>query len=143
MSPLSTADIAVLSGTNPAAGSEVSETVAAGKLYELMAVRISCVQGLTQTPQPILQIKDSAGNVVFESLGSTTAQSVSTTVAYNWAPGLTTSGLIGSTPNIKAFAPLPAGLVLPAGYQIVTTTVGIGANTDYAAPILYVARANY
>ena len=138
--PISTADIAVLTGTNPGANAEVSETVASGKYYELLSVSISLVQGLTQTPQPILVLKDSAGTVIYESWGSTTAQSVSTTCRYNWAPGLTLTGLIGATTNVHACAPLPLGLILGPGFTITTNTIGLGANSDYAAPTLYVAR---
>jgi len=140
--PLSTADVVVLTGTNPAANAEVSETVAAGKGYELLSISISCVQGITQTPQPILVLKDSTGAVIYESFGSTTAQAVSTTCQYTWAPGLTLSGQVGATTNVHATASLPQGLVLLPGYTITTNTIGIGANTDYAAPKLFVARFN-
>ena len=140
--PASLADVVALAGTNPAAGSEISETVAAGKGYELLSISISLVQGATQTPQPILVLKDSAGKVLYENFGSSAAQAVSTTCQYTWAPGLTLSGQVGSTTNVHSTAPLPAGFVLLPGYTITTNTLGIGANTDYAAPVLYVARFN-
>jgi hypothetical protein len=49
---------------------------------------------------------------------------------------------VGATTNVHSNAPLPAGLVLLPGYTIGTSTIGIGANSDYAAPKLYVARIN-
>lgn len=140
--PISTADVAVLTGTDPAANAEIAETVATGKFYELLSISVACVQGITQTPQPILVIKDSAGKVIYESWGCTTAQAVSTTCQYTWAPGLTLTGLIGATTNVHACAPLPEGLILGPGFTITTNTIGKGANTDYGAPILYVARFN-
>lgn len=128
-----------LLGTNPAANAEISETVPTGKHWLLYAVTAQLVQGLTQTPQPILIIDDGT-NVLFESFGASAAQSASTTARYTWAPGLELSALVGSTPDIHALAPLPAGLLLPPGYRIRTNTLGKGANTDWGAPILYIAE---
>jgi len=129
----------VVSGTNPAANAEVSQTVPAGELWLLFCVTVACVQGGTQTPLPILSITDGTTKF-FESAGSTTVQAVSTTTQYTWAPGLVTSGQIGATTNVHSFAPLPEGLLLEAGYVIATTTIGIGANTDYGAPAFFVVK---
>lgn len=134
------ADTQVVTETNPAANTEILETVPTGFTYDLYCVSVALVQGITQTPQPILVLKDAAGNVIFESFGCTTVQAVSTTCQYTWAPGLTLTGLIGATTNVHACAPLPAGLTLLPGYTISTNTIGKGANTDYGAPILYVAK---
>lgn len=125
-------------GADPAANTEVSDTVPAGQVWALIAVVIDLVQGITQTPQPILQIDDGT-TVVAESVGSTAAQGASTTCRYAWGTGYTLTGQIGATPNIRSFAPLPFGLVLPAGYRIRTVTLGIGANTNYGAPRYLVA----
>ena len=126
-------------GTNPAANTEFSETVPTGRAWRVYAVSVSLVQGATQTPQPILIIDDGT-DVVFESFGSSAAQAVSTTCRYTWAPNLTLSGQVGATTNVHSTAPLPAGMVMLAGWKIRTSTLGIGANTDYAAPSLYVAE---
>lgn len=125
-----------VNGTNPAANTEISETVPAGKSWLLIAVSVSLVQGATQTPQPILQIDDGT-DVIYESFGSSAAQASSTTCRYTWAPGLDLTGQIGATTNVHSTASLPEGLLLPAGYRIKTVTLGIGANTDYAAPSLF------
>lgn len=126
-------------GTNPAANTEFSETVPAGKAWRLFAVSVALVQGATQTPQPILVIDDGT-DVIFESFGSTTAQAVSTTCQYTWAPGHPLSGLVGATTNVHSVGPLPLGLVLPAGYKVRSSTIGKGANSDYGAPSLFVAE---
>lgn len=126
-----------VNGTNVAANTEISETVPAGKFWQLLAVSLSCAQGLTQTPQPILVLDDGA-DVFFESFGSSTAQAASTTCRYTWAPNLPLTGQIGSGTTVHSTAPLPAELVLGPGFRIRTSTLGIGANTDYAAASLYV-----
>lgn len=134
--------LTIKTGTNPAANVEITETVPAGKVWEVTCISVLCVQGITQTPQPILVIDDGT-NVIYESYGSTTAQAVSTTCRYTWAPGLTISGLIGATTNVHTIAPLPYELTLKPGYRITTNTIGKGANTDYGAPILYVAELTF
>jgi len=121
-----------VAGSDPAANNEVTDTVPAGKSWLLLVVKLTLVQGATQTPQPILQIDDGA-TVVFESFGSSAAQAVSTTCVYNFASGLTLSGQVGATTNVHATAPLPETLLLGPGYRIKTSTIGIGANSDYGA----------
>lgn len=128
-----------INGTNPAADTEITETVPAGKFWQLLSVSVALVQGLIQTPQPILVIDDGA-DVIFESFGSTAAQATSTTCRYTWAPGLALSGLVGSGTDVHAVAPLPIGLLLGPGYRIKTSTVGRGLNTDYGAPSLHVVE---
>jgi hypothetical protein len=123
-------------GTNRAANTEVSETVPTGKVWELLAVTVSLAQGATQTPQPTLVIADGT-NTIYAGLGASSAQNSSVTTRYTWAPGLTlTAGAAATVAN----APLPAGLILPTGYTIATSTAGIGANSDYAAPQIFVVE---
>lgn len=128
-----------VNGTSPAAGAEVSETVPAGKWWGLQSVSIPLVQGITNTPQPILVIDDGT-DVIIELFGATTAQAVSTTCRYNWAPGLPLSALVGATTNVHATAPLPEDLILGPGFRIRTVTLGIAATSDYGVPSLYVAE---
>lgn len=133
------ATILRIAGTDPAANTELSETVPAGKSWHLLSVTVALVQGLTQTPRPILVLDDGT-TTVFESFGASAAQAVSTTCRYTWAPGLTLSGVVGATTDVHANAPLPAGLVLPAGWRVRTSTTGLGANSNYGAPSLLVVE---
>jgi hypothetical protein len=124
-------------GADPAANAEVTAAVPAGKWWWLLAVTVSLAQGATQTPQPILQIDDGT-NLLFEGFGSSAAQAVSTTCRYTWAAGLPLSAQVGATTNVHSTAPLPGKLLLAAGSHIKTSTIGIGANSDYGVPNLYV-----
>lgn len=124
-------------GTNPAANTECSDTVPAGKSWIVLAYSVQLVSGGGDTPQPILTVDDGT-TVMFESFGSTTAQAVSTTCRYTWASQLPLTGLIGATTNVHSTAPLPRDLVLYGGSRIRTTTIGASATTDYGAPSLYV-----
>lgn len=137
--PSSLSVLRKFAGTDVAANTEILETVPTGKYWEIKAVTVQLVQGATQTPQPILVLDDGT-DVIFEAFGSTTAQAVSTTCRYTWAPGHTLSGLVGATTNVHAVAPLPAGLLLGPGSRIGTSTIGIGANSNYGIPVLYVVE---
>lgn len=121
-------------GTDPAANTEISETVPAGETWRLRAVTVSLAQGATQTPQPSLII-DNGTTTVYQGLGASSAQNASVTCQYTWAPGLT---LTAGAANTVANAPLPDDLLLPAGWRIRTSTAGIGANSNYGAPTILV-----
>lgn len=120
---------------NPTAGNEVAVTVPADDVWEIYAVCLVCVQGLTQTPQPALIIDDGTTSI-YEQFGCTGAQAVSTTCTYTWGPTLTISGQLGAAGVFRSTAPMVLGLTLPEGYRIRTVTAGIGANTDFAAPFI-------
>jgi hypothetical protein len=123
-------------GTNPAANAEFSVTVPTGQYWLLMAVTVSLAQGATQTPQPTLIIDDGT-TTIFQGFGASSAQSSAVTTQYNWAPGNTLTAGAAAT---VVTAPLPSGLVLGPGYRIRSSTLGIGANTDYGAPGLFYVK---
>jgi hypothetical protein len=137
--PSDYAAVVQINGANPAAGSEISDTVPANTYWRLVAVSVSLVQGITNTPQPILQLDDGT-DVIFEMFGSSAAQAVSTTCRYTWAPGAPLSGQVGATTNVHSTAPLPDGLLLGPGYRIRTTTLGLAATGDYGAPSYLVVQ---
>jgi uncharacterized protein YfaQ (DUF2300 family) len=117
-------------GTDPAANTEASLTVPAGEAWELKVVTFQIIQGATQTPLPTLLIKDASGNTVYAGAGASSAQNASVTCDYYFAPGLV---LTAGAANTRAYAPLPSGLLLPAGWVLETSTAGKGANTDIEA----------
>lgn len=121
-------------GANPAANTELSDTVPANTTWVLLGYAVTLVQGITQTPTPNLVITDGT-NEVISFPGSSAAVSVSTTTRLCWVPGVTLTAGAGATRN---YSPIPIGLILPAGWKITTVTTGIGANTDYGAPSIYV-----
>lgn len=130
--------VTVVAGTNPAANTEITETVPAGKYWRLLAVSVSLVQGITQTPWPVL-ILDDGSTTLYESFSGSSAQAVSTTARHTWGVGLTPA-IAGATTNVHATGALPRDLLLGPGYRVRTATVGIGVNTDYGAPTLTVVE---
>ena len=129
----------VFTGTNVAANTEWLETVPAGKVWEVISVTAVIVQGATQTPQPVLVIDDGA-TVIYESFGASDAQATSTTCRYTWGVGHPLTAKAGATTNVHSVAPLPRSLFLRGGSRIGSNTIGIGANTDWGAPVIFVMQ---
>lgn len=127
----------LVAGTDPAANTECSDAVPAGKHWILLSYSVSLVQGATQTPQPSLIIDDGSTGIVAQMFGASAAQNAGVTCRYTWAPGLPLSAAGAAT---LASAPLPEGLVLLPGYRLRTSTTGIGANSNYGAPTIYVVE---
>lgn len=106
------------------------------RAWLLLGYSVSCVQGATQTPFPSLVVDDGT-NIIFQGFCGTAAINASVTAQCSWAPGLIAVGSGASTANT---GPLPEGLVLPPGYRVRTLTTGIGANTNYGSPTIFVSE---
>lgn len=118
-------------GADAAAGAEAGTiTVPAGERWLLRSVHVEMVQGATQTPWPRLVIGNGS-RTVFVAHSGAAAQSASTTCQHAWSRGAQSLGPSGATTACAAQGPLPEGLVLEAGWTIATSTVGIGANSNY------------
>lgn len=124
--------VQAVSAADPAANAEFSFTVPAGETWLLLGVSVQMVQGITQTPWPSLVVDDGT-NTLFNAYSGTAAQGGSTTAQHSWGVG-NPAASAGVTPNIFSTGPLPAGLVLPAGYRIRSVTAGLGANSNYGVP---------
>jgi hypothetical protein len=120
-------------GTDVAANTEFSETVPVDKMWLLLGVSVSLAQGITQTPQPTL-IVDDGTNVAFQGFGASSAQDASVTTQYTWAPG---NSLTAGAAATVATAPLPEILMGP-GFRVRSSTLGIGANSNYGKPTIIV-----
>jgi hypothetical protein len=131
-------NMGALTVTGGVTGLTITTTVGGddGRPWLLYSVSVECAQGATQTPWPSLVIDDGT-NVLFRGFSGTAAMSAGTTTQHTWAPGLPA---VGSAASVANTGPLPEGLVLPPGYRIRTLTTGIGANTNYGAPVLMVAE---
>jgi len=122
-----------ITGTDPAAGSEISETVPTGALWRLHTLRMRLTtSAVAGDRQVCLKIDDGANVHAF--LAAPATQPASLTYGYNWAPGLVVAG---PTAGNLTF-PLPRGYILAAGWRFYTNTGGLDAGDDYAAPVFSV-----
>lgn len=121
----------LITGTDPAAGVEISETVPAGARWELLTLRAPLVTGAAAgTRRPRLTIDDgTTGYVFIPSPGTVGAND---TRNFYWTAGLAQDTVFDTGQNI---AGLPTPLLLLAGHRIATDTSSIQAGDNYAAPI--------
>lgn len=122
-----------ITGTNPAAGTEISETVPANAVWKPLSISYSLVTATTAAdrfPQPVLD----DGTNVYYAPPSFGAHAANLTKTYNIAD----VEINASTSTVNVNIPLPAGIVLQSGHRFKTNTSGIQAEDNYSAPQLYV-----
>ena len=125
----------VFAGTNPAAGVEISETVPVGVRWRLASMRFALVTDATVITRVVhLTIDD--GTTVLLNLVSLSGQAASSTrnqnvAEYGYGP---VAGLL------ENYLPLPAGLMLLAGFRIRTVTDEFVAGDNLSAPTLLIEQ---
>lgn len=118
-----------ITGTNPAAGVEISETVPAGVRWRLMAFSAQLVaSAVVATRQPFLLIDD--GTTTFFAVGSGGSNTASQTIRHGWAPVGAT--FAAGSPGYMSV--LPDTLVVGAGSRFRTQTSGLDPGDDWGAP---------
>lgn len=129
--------VKVITGADPAAGVEISETVPAGRAWELLAVRFTLVTSATAATRQVQLVLQNDSSVEFLRIAANVTQIASLTNSYNFAAGLgyERSALVQS----HMVTGLPR-LVLPGGYKITTVTASVQAGDNYGAPLLYVVE---
>lgn len=123
-----------VTGTDPAAGAEISETVPTGARWELLTLRVNFATDTTAIDRrPILFLDD--GSTKFFHSAASTVINASNNLDYIWAGGLPLATAVsGAAP----LAGLVLGAVLLAGFRIRTTTQNIQAGDNYDNPVLMV-----
>lgn len=122
-----------ITGTNPAAGADISETVPTNARWRLITVRADLVtSAAVANRQPTLIIDDGANELARSQL--TTNETASAVWRNTWAD--VGSGVSGV--GVGVIHVMPAGLVLMGGYRIRTLTALIDPADDWGAPQLLV-----
>ena len=123
----------VFTGTNPAAGAEISETVPTNATWTLWSILFAFAVANSGAAREIsLNISD--GTDIFFSLTHSAAATINATTTYLWGKGV--NG-VGAVENLRASTPI-GEYRLPQGYVITTVTPLIVAGDDYGAPLLQV-----
>lgn len=122
-----------ITGTNPAAGAEISETVPTGAQWKLHGLLLTLVTDATVANRVIhLVIDDGTADLAHAPTGANMAASITHRASYSVMGDK--DGSAGNTISIAINAPFP----LRAGYRIRTSTTNLQAGDDYAAPQLLV-----
>ena len=117
-----------ITGTTPAAGAEISETVPTGARWMLVSFQFRFVTAVAVANRvPILVVDDGANAFVRSSLGANIPASNTVDVLYG--QGINdSSAIFDATLN----GPLPVNLFVPSAGRIRTTTTGIQAADQYS-----------
>jgi hypothetical protein len=118
-----------ITGTNPAAGVEISETVPAGVRWRLLSLWFTLTtSAVVANRTPRIVIDD--GATEYYRAGSGFQQTASGTAVYE-ASAAPTTAATGGGPNMFG---IPYNHVLAAGHRFRTSTVALDAGDDYSAP---------
>jgi hypothetical protein len=123
-----------ITGTDPAAGAEVSETVPTGARWELIAFAVNLVTDATVANRTPVLILDDGTNVYYKSSTSGN-ETASLTWEHYWVQGI--AFIFDGTRHISQLS-IPPNNRLGAGHRIRTTTLGLVAGDNYAAPQMLV-----
>lgn len=122
--------IRLISGTDPAAGAEISETVPTSARWRLLTIRYTLVtSAVAGTRRSNLVLDD--GTTIFARHIAGVTQGVSTTLVYNWGVGLSrlTAAVTGETMD-----PFIDYVQLRGAFRFRTDTTSLDAGDNYSAP---------
>lgn len=124
-----------ITGTDPAAGAEISETVPANRLWYLHAITSQLVTAVGGADRRTILLLDDGTNVLARAPSGAT-QTAATTFNYSGYHAATVTSAVSISSEIM-FS-LPDRILLRAGYRIRTTTVNLAAGDNWGAPQLAV-----
>jgi hypothetical protein len=123
-----------ITGSNPAAGAEISETVPTGAQWRLLAFRATLVADATVLSRtPVFTVDDGTSTVWDDE--NFAALSAGQTGLYSRALHQSGRGWGGASGSVGSGLPL---LILPAGYRVRTGTIQLQAGDNWSAPQLMV-----
>jgi hypothetical protein len=124
-----------ITGTNPGAGNEISETVPTGARWQVLSFRYQLVtSAVVANRQSAIAVDDGVNSLFY--VGGTTVQPASGTFLYSYAQGL--APLSGFATNAIGYG-FPTPNFLPAGARIRTQTVAKDAGDVYSV-VQYLVR---
>ncbi|HEY3042613.1 MAG TPA: hypothetical protein VGJ39_01215 [Vicinamibacterales bacterium] len=123
--------VRIITGTDPAAGAEISETVPTGARWQLLTLRATLTASATvATRHAALGFRD--GATQFYLSPQANGQLASQVFAYDWAAGVPGDSAFGGLYNLGAIG-FP--LQLLAGQVIETSTSALQVGDNWNAPV--------
>jgi hypothetical protein len=123
-----------ITGTDPAAGVEISETVPTNARWRFLAARFVLVTNATVANRSVTWNADD-GAALFYTGASHDVQAASQTLTYCAGPGFVAARAPAAL-NVEI--PVPVHLVLAGGFRLRTVTGNLQAGDNYGAPQLLV-----
>lgn len=122
-----------ITGTDPAAGVEISESVPTGALWQLLGLSFTFIADATVASRETHTVIDDGTTILYQS-------GPSALVAASGASRFSLSGLqaFSSSSSLRALPFNSPNFKLLAGYRIRTSTVNLQAGDNYATPQLLV-----
>lgn len=118
-----------ITGTNPAAGAEISETVPTGARWRLRSLRATLVASAAAANREVSLIVDD-GAAIYGAFPSTVNQTAGLTRAYTASP----AGVRGAAATATEITIAIPDLWLPAGHRFRTVTTNLDVGDDWSAP---------
>lgn len=122
-----------ITGTDPAAGVEISETVPTGRVWRLVSMRFALVADATVINRIPVVTLDDGTNVFFASQSS---NALTASLSRNYTASAQGGKVTNETTEDAIL--LPPDLYLFQGWRIRTATTGLQAGDNYGAPQLMV-----
>jgi hypothetical protein len=122
-----------ITGTDPAAGVEISETVPTNARWRLIAARFTFTTSVTVANRTVALVIDDGVNIYY-AIVAPAAQAASVGIDYN-------VGALGVQPALAFFnhwLPTPPDFLLLQGHRIRTVTQNLQVGDNFAAPQLFV-----
>lgn len=122
-----------ITGTDPALGTEISETVPTNAFWRLISARFSFTTDATVISRsPLLVLDDGTTSFWKSSEGSTIPASTNRNYFY------ANTGAEDTTTSLVNILLMPSYMPLQAGFRITTQTNNLQAGDNFAAPQLWV-----
>lgn len=119
-----------ITGTDPAAGSEVSETVPTNARWCLLSFAVTLVTSAAAANRvPSLVFDD--GALVHGRYPVRNNETATSTVVNSWGGGISAGAELN---GVQVSAGLPVGVMLQGGHRIRTITAALDAGDNYGAP---------
>lgn len=129
--------VVVVSGSNPAAGSEILQTVPTGRLWRVRGIKFTLVAAAAAASRRVhLQFYVGGAIDYFETFAATD-QIISETKEYHCLP---LGSAAANTAGNSIYIPLPPDLILGEGDQIATLTDNLNASDNFGAPQFWIEQ---
>ena len=122
-----------VSGTDPAAGAELTITVPQTAEWRILGLRFVLVTDATAVNRQVDLVIDDGANIVLQ-IEAPALHGASGTRGYNYAPGFPARALL----TAEFILPLPVGARLGCRWRIRTVTVNLQAADNFGSAFLWV-----